>query len=271
MSGRLTETRTVELAVGEYETTINVQLWKNFADRFRIALTAPSGQRIDVPVDRTGRTEAAAGGTQLLIYVGEPSPYSVNQEIYFDFLPAASYIDPGIWRFTLEPVSVVTGEYQMYLPGQEVRSPDTRFFDPTPELTLTIPSTAGRLITVGAVQGYFDAYADFSGRGAAGRQQLPGFPGVKPDLAAPGVDIVTARAGGGYEAVTGTSFSAPLVTGAAALLMEWGIVRGNDPYLYGEKVKAYLQRGARKVRGEEDRPNAKVGYGLLCVEDSLPD
>ena len=271
VSGRLTETRTVELAVGEYETTINVQLWKNFADRFRIVLTAPSGQRIDVPVDRTGRTEAAAGGTQLLIYVGEPSPYSVNQEIYFDFLPEASYIDPGIWRFTLEPVSIVTGEFQMYLPGQEVRSPDTRFFDPTPELTLTIPSTAGRLITVGAVQGYFDAYADFSGRGAAGRQQLPGFPGVKPDLAAPGVDIVTARAGGGYEAVTGTSFSAPLVTGAAALLMEWGIVRGNDPYLYGEKLKAYLQRGARKVRGEEDRPNAKVGYGLLCVEDSLPD
>ena len=60
---------------------------------------------------------------------------------------------------------------------------------------------------------------------------------VKPDLAAPGVDIITAKAGGGYEAVTGTSFAAPFVTGSAALLMQWGIVDGNDPFLYGEKVK----------------------------------
>lgn len=66
------------------------------------------------------------------------------------------------------------------------------------------------------------------------------------------MNIVAARAGGGYEAYTGTSFSAPLVTGAAALMMEWGIVRGNDPYMYGEKLKAHLRRGARSVRGRRD-------------------
>ena len=103
-----------------------------------------------------------------------------------------------------------------------------------------------------------------------GQEQLPGFPNTKPDLAAPGVNIVTARAGGGHGAYTGTSFAVPLVTGAAALLMEWGIVRGNDPYLYGEKLKAFLQRGARRVRGEEALPNSRVGYGAMCVEDSLP-
>ena len=52
----------------------------------------------------------------------------------------------------------------------------------------------------------------------------------------------------------------PFVTGAAALLMEWGIVRGNDPFLYGEKVKAYLRRGARRMT-EGEYPNEKVGYG----------
>ena len=85
------------------------------------------------------------------------------------------------------------------------------------------------------------------------------------------MNIVTARAGGGHEAFTGTSFAVPLVTGAAALLMEWGIVRGNDPYLYGEKLKAFLQRGARGLRGETGYPNDRVGYGSLCVQDSLPD
>ncbi len=270
VSGRLTQERAVELAVGEYESSMNVQLWKNFSDRFRVALLTPSGQRIDVPVDRVGRTAVTVDQTQILIYVGEPSPYSVNQEIYFDFLPINHFINSGIWTFLLEPVYIVAGEFQMYLPGQAVRTDDTRFFDPTPELTLTIPSTAGKLITVGAIQGDYDAYADFSGRGVRGQEQLPGFPNTKPDLAAPGVNIVTARAGGGHGAYTGTSFAVPLVTGAAALLMEWGIVRGNDPYLYGEKLKAFLQRGARRVRGEEALPNSRVGYGAMCVEDSLP-
>lgn len=202
--------------------------------------------------------------------MGEPSPYSVNQEIYFDFIPVETYINAGIWVFQLEPVLLITGEYQLYLPGQAVRSADTRFFAPTPELTLTVPSTAGKLITVGAIYGAYDAYADFSGRGVRGEEELPGFPNTKPDLAAPGVNIVAARAGGGYEAYTGTSFSAPLVTGAAALMMEWGIVRGNDPYMYGEKLKAHLRRGARSVRGETRYPNERTGYGALCLEDSLP-
>ena len=83
--------------------------------------------------------------------------------------------------------------------------------------------------------------------------------------------MVTAAPGGRYQAQTGTSFAAPFVTGAAALLMEWGIVRGNDPYLYGDKVKAYLRKGARELPGESRYPNPKVGYGALCAADSLPD
>ena len=76
--------------------------------------------------------------------------------------------------------------------------------------------------------------------------------------------------GGGYAAFTGTSFATPFVTGSAALLMEWGIVRGNDPYLYGEKVKAYLRRGAKKVPGFDEYPNEEVGYGALCTAQSIP-
>lgn len=249
----------VELAVGNLERTTNVQLWKNFGDSFRVTLQAPSGRRLEIPMERPGRTLLQADQTQVLIYVGEPSPYSVSQEIYFDLLPTERFIDPGIWVFLLEPVRIRAGEYQMYLPGQTVRSVDTRFYAPTPELTLTIPSTSSKVVTVGAIQGNYEAYADFSGRGVRGQEMLPGFPDSKPDLAAPGVGIVAARAGGGYEAYTGTSFAAPLVTGAAALLMEWGIVRGNDPYLYGEKVKAYLQKGAAGVRGVVRYPNEMVG------------
>lgn len=75
---------------------------------------------------------------------------------------------------------------------------------------------------------------------------------------------------GGYQSVTGTSFATPVVVGSAALLMQWGIVNGNDPFLYGEKVKAYLRRGAKKLPGIAEYPNPLVGYGGLCVSNSIP-
>ena len=53
----------------------------------------------------------------------------------------------------------------------------------------------------------------------------------------------------------------PFVTGSAALMMEWGIVRGNDPYLYGEKIKAYLIRGAKHLPGYEQWPNKRGRVG----------
>ena len=89
---------------------------------------------------------------------------------------------------------------------------------------------------------------------------------VKPDLAAPGVNILAPDTFGGYGYFTGTSFATPFVTGAAALLMQWGIVDGNDPFLYGEKVKAYLRRGARELPGFTEYPNPQVGYGALWCE-----
>lgn len=265
--------QTVELAVAAYETTLNVQLWKNYADIFTLNLAAPSGEWRQIPLKSPGRYTFTADGTQLLIYVGEPVPYSVNQEIYIDFLAQNVYVASGVWRFELVPESIRVGTYSFYLPSSTVRSTQTRFFVPAPEATLTIPSTARRVITVGAYDASYESYADFSGRGYENTNQLARTLlqlEVKPDLAAPGVGIVTSAVGGGYETVTGTSFATPFVTGAAALMMEWGIVRGNDSFLYGEKVKAYLRRGAKPIRGEEEYPNSRVGYGALCVADSIP-
>lgn len=264
-------TTQIELVVGEFERTLNIQLWKNFADIFRVTLITPGGRRIPVEVSQTGSFSTAAEGTRILIYTGEPAPYSVNQEIFFDLIPEGSYISSGIWRFELVPEKIISGEYQFYLPGQEVRGPYTRFLVSAPELTLTVPGTASKVITVGASQTAYGAYADFSGRGVPANTYLDSvFQNTKPDLAAPGVAITTHGADGTVQEVTGTSFACPLVTGSAALLMEWGILRGNDIYLYGEKLKAFLRRGAKPIEGESIYPNEKVGYGVLCLRDSLP-
>ena len=258
----------VRLGVQMNEPTVSVQIWKSYVDDVDISIESPSGVRVGPIQQILGPQRFVLGQTEILLYYGEPSPYSVKQEIFIDFLPRNSYINSGEWQIILTPRRVVTGEYQMWLPSQGVLNQGTGFLFPKSDATLTIPSTAVRVITVGAYDALTFSYADFSGRGIFPTGTFSTT--VKPDLVAPGVRVTTIVPGGAYTEVTGTSFSTPFVTGGAGLLMEWGIVNGNDPYLYGEKVKAYLRRGARQLPGFDVWPNNQMGYGALCVRDSIP-
>lgn len=211
------QSKRVELAVSEYESALNVQIWKAYADEMAVAIIHPNGQRIG-PIQRIqGVQRFVIGNTRFLFYYGEPSPYSPFQEIYFDFIPVRDYIDSGIWQIELVAQRIVTGNYNMWLPAGGVINAGTGFLLPVEETTLTIPSTASRAITVGAYDAHFDQLASFSGRGFTRETNQ-----VKPDIAAPGVDIISCAPGGGYTARTGTSMATPFVSGTAALLMEWG-------------------------------------------------
>lgn len=277
-----TETR-IELAVSGYESTLNIQFWKNYNDVYRIYLRSPGGQREELsPAIMGGEGRRFRGKytlrmeqTRILVYWGEPAPYSVAQEVYLEMIPEGRpYLNSGVWTMEIEPVEVVTGQYYLYLPSAAVRNEQTRFYKPTPLVTLTTPSAAAKVITVGAFDSTYDTYADFSGRGYADSERTIGvvMAGLtKPDIVAPGVGILAPDVYGGSSAFNGTSFATPIVSGSAALLMEWGIVRGNDPFLYGEKVKAYLRAGAQPLRGEAEYPNDRVGFGKLCVSASLPE
>ena len=274
-AGNITRDSRVELAVGNYEKSLNIQLWKNYSDVFRIRLQSPGGEEAELATNiQGGKYTLRLEQTRILVYLGEPLPYAVAQEIYLEMIPVTGgYIDAGIWTIRLEPVMTVTGQYYLYLPAGNGRGDSTGFYRSTPQMTLTVPATAAKVITVGAYDPVYDTYADFSGRGYADSTRTIGVAAAgltKPDLVAPGVNILAPDVYGSFLPVTGTSFATPIVSGAAALLMEWGIVRGNDPFLYGEKVKAYLRKGARPLRGEREYPNDRVGYGRLCVTDSLP-
>ena len=254
---------TVEFAVGEYETSISLQLWKNYADEMEIQLTAPGGVG-STPLRPAEGQRYVLNNTEVYVYYGEPTPYSRYQQIYFEFIPRDLYIASGVWRVMLTPVRIVDGQYDLWLPESVSLNKDTRFFLPSEDTTLTVPSAADKVITVGAYNSRTDTYADFSGRGYTRLND-----NIKPDMVAPGVNITSTAVGGGYTTKSGTSMAVPFVTGSASLMMQWGIVENNDPYLYGEKIKAYLIKGARQLPGETV-PSRKTGWGALCMRDSLP-
>ena len=262
--GRLREGQIemIEISVAPYETSWNLQIWKNYADEVAVEIRSPSGeeQRID---GQTGFAERKFGQTALSFFWGMPTPYNRRQEIFLLF-SAQEQVESGVWTVILIPGKIKDGMYAMWLPVSEVTSRNTRFFVPDTSLTLTIPSTADTVVSVGAYNAKNNTYAPFSGRGSEEW-------GVrKPDLAAPGVDILSASPGGGSTVRSGTSMAVPFVTGTAALLMEWGIKKDNDPYLYGEKLKAYLQKSAKPLPGFAQYPNDQIGYGVLCIRESFP-
>ena len=253
----------VELSVSDFEFSLNLQIWKNYYDHFDIVIVAPNGTRVG-PIPRIlGTQQFRIAQTTILLYYGEPTPYSRQQEIYIEFIPVNTYINSGVWRFELVPRKIVVGNYDMWLPSGGVKNPSTRFLLSSEYTTLTVPSTAYRAISVGAYNAFTDSLAPFSGRGFTRDN------GIKPDIVAPGVNINSCSPGGGYTIRSGTSMATPFVTGSAALLMEWGIIQGNDPYMYGEKLKAYLIDGARPLRIENIYPNPTLGFGALCLENTF--
>ena len=263
------QTDTVEIAVGEYQSSIDIQIWKYYWDDIRVTLISPDGtERVIVTHGKISRY--TLGRTNVISLSGEPSPYNLYQEIYINLQLQGSYITSGIWKIQLYGENVRQGTYNIWLPASVSLNRATGVIRPVAYDTITIPATAGGCISVGAYNSYTGAYAAFSGRGSALTDVLTA--GIKPDILAPGVDISIrrdTRQGVVYTSVTGTSYATPFVTGAAALLMQWGIVMENDRFMYGEKLKAYLRSGARQLDGVTQKPNPVTGYGALCVEDSI--
>ena len=253
----------IQFTISEFSTNLSIQLWKNYWDEFTIRLIPPIGNSITIP-NLAGAWRYSFGETEIYSYNGDPTPYSPFQEFYLDFLPANTYLTAGVWTIQLIPQRIRNGLWDMWMPSSAIRNEATAFLLPTPDTTLTIPSTAARVITVGAYDSRQNTYAAFSGRGFTWNNQF-----IKPDLVAPGVNITSCAPGGGYEQRTGTSMATPFVTGTASLLMQWGIIDRNDTFLYGEKLRAYLIRGTKTLPGFDVYPNPQTGWGALCALDSL--
>jgi hypothetical protein len=266
----------VEISVEGQEQSLELELWSNYADKFAVELEAPDGE---TTIFRFGEGEpvTAFGSAFLYSATGKTARFGTSEaeglwsaptiyqnlcELRISITAVGETLGVGVWKLKLVPERIVEGNYDIWiLQGQE--SSNTGFTEPDSFRTLTIPSTASGVISVGAYDFGNLQVAAFSGRGTARESGR-----MKPDLVAPGVEIMSCAPGGGYTVRSGTSMATPFVTGGAALLLQWGIIEGNDPFLYGEKLREYLLSGAQRLQ-EEEYPNPLSGWGRLCINDSF--
>ncbi len=241
-----------------------ISIWKNFADEIAFELVTPEGKRTGWIDTADPIRDFRIGNLAINVVYSMPTRYSVSQEIFFAIQSSAGFISAGAWQIRLRAGAIVDGQFDIWLPTVEEVTTGTYFSSPDNYLTMTIPSTARKIIRTAGYNDTLDSSAEFSGVGNIDTSMQ------MPDISAPAVGIIAPRIGGGYDSFTGTSFAAPFVTGAAALMMEQGIVRGYSPFLYGEKIKAYLRRSA--IRSDNMKyPNPVSGYGRLCVSSAISE
>ncbi len=258
--GNIKNGKEINFIISGYTASISLEIWKSSVDNFNIEIIYPSGTSTGVIPKLNQVLRYRYRSESIIVLSSPPTPFNVNDSINIEIISEDTRLEEGIWTIRLYEQIILSGGYEVWMHSDSSQSCD--FLNPTPYNTLTLPSTVENLITVAAYDYRTGKIADFSGRGSAAFQI------IKPDISAPGVGITSTDVGGNYEMASGTSMAAPYVTGACALMMQWGIVEKNDPYLYGSKLRAYLYAGTNKDRNIM-YPNNIWGYGKLCLQNVM--
>ena len=264
VGGNLEGINEIFFNVSSDESTVVLNLYKSLLPSVSIELISPSGGSTGEIAVKEGFQEGAIGNSRYSIYLTGPKPFDVSGEIGIIIRGINEYITPGQWKISLRKLNNYDGTFDMWLPISEGLNINTKFVNPVVYNTLGIPATVSNVISVGSFNYLVDTISPVTGRGQIFEGQY-----IKPDIVAPGEGIYSAIPNRSFDKKTGTSMATPQVTGSAALMMQWGIVNRNDPYLYGERLKYFLMLGSKKGRRDISYPDPSWGYGELCLRDSF--
>lgn len=248
---------TVELNVGENEKGFSMELWGQHPGLFSVDIQSPSGEY--VPRISSGKDdfwEISFIFEQTVIYIDYQmvESQSGDQLIIFRFKDPT----PGVWKFNVYQRGDLNIGFHIWLPMDKFISDNTFFIRSDPYTTvLTLASTTVPIITT-AYNHFDDSLWLDSSRGFSRTGE------ITPQVAAPGVNVVGPTLDKTFAEYTGTSVSAAHMAGAAALMLEWGIIRGNLPEMSSIEIKKLVIRGARRDAYME-YPNRDWGYGILDI------
>lgn len=264
IGGKITSENKIDFNVARDETIVSINLYKSVLPQLTLEVISPDGKTSGIIDVVEGFNSGVVGSTRYDIYNTGPKPFDISGEIGIVLQGLRGFITSGQWTIVLRRVNDYEGTFDMWLPISEGLNISTKFLNPTIYNTLGIPATVRNVISVGSYNFLTNTISPFSGRG-----RLYNGGEIKPDVVAPGENIESAIPNRSFGPKTGTSMATPNVTGICALMTEWGTVKKNDPYLYGERLRYYLLLGAKRRRRDVLYPDPSWGYGEVCAYDSL--
>lgn len=252
-----TEYNAVEILVKEGTRGFCVELWGQPPEVYAVGFESPLGEVVQKIPPRLSYSENISfilENTKIFVSSEIIQTVSGSQLIFIRFKDPT----PGSWKIRVYTENYNSGSYHIWLPITGFSNPDVTFLEPNPDTTITSPGTSLSVITTAAYNAYNNSLYLNSSRGYTRTGQ------IKPDIAAPGVNVFAPAPRQRYTTITGTSAAAAITAGASALVMEWGMNRTPSRIFNSEEMKSLFIRGAQR-RGDNLYPNREWGYGLLDV------
>ena len=251
----------VEINVTEDMRGFIVELWGHSSELFAVSLTSPTGETLQ-------RVAVWNGQQQKQLFLLENTrvviDYQLGSERSREQLVVMNFQDPvrGLWVVEVFPSRITDGTFNLYLPISAFLEEEVNFVRSNPDMTLTVPSSAKIPMAVGGYNSVSDGNYIESGRGYT----MDG--NIKPDFAAPAVNVFTQDQFGKFVSMTGTCAAAAISAGACALLMEWNISYIDNRTVNSIELRNQLINGARKLPNQL-YPNREEGYGRFSFDHSF--
>lgn len=245
----------VELKVGPKVSGFSMELWGSTPTNFSIDIQSPSGEYIP-------RIPARIQESRVIGFIFENTVINIDYQLVEaqsgEQLILVRFTNPaeGIWRFQVYSSGNLSFSYHSWLPIESFLSRETHFIEPNPEYTLTSPGNTYIPIVTTAYNNANQTLYINASRGFMRNNS------IAPTLAAPGVELIGPAIPSGYKRASGTSVAATHTAGVGAMLLEWGIINGNNLQISTVQIRNLLIRGAKRDPNQV-YPNKEWGYGIL--------
>jgi len=250
-----------EINVTEDMRGFIVELWGNSSELFAVSVTSPTGEvlnRVAVWNGQQQKQYFLLENTRVVI------DYQLGTERSRESLVHINFENPvkGLWIIDVFPYRILNGNFNMYLPISDFLEEEVYFVRSNPDMTITVPSSAKIPMAVGGYNSVTNGIYIESGRGYS----MDG--SIKPDYAAPAVNVTAVNQFGSFEGMSGTSAAVAISAGASALLMEWNIANMGNLSINSVEIRNQIINGTQRVSNQL-YPNREEGYGRLDIYQSI--
>ena len=250
-----------EINVTEDMRGFIVELWGNSSELFAVSVTSPTGEvlnRVAVWNGQQQKQYFLLENTRVVI------DYQLGTERSRESLVHINFENPvkGLWIINVFPYRILNGTFNMYLPISDFLEEEVYFVRSNPDMTITVPSSAKIPMAVGGYNSVTNGIYIESGRGYS----MDG--SIKPDYAAPAVNVTAVNQFGRLESMSGTSAAVAISAGASALLMEWNIANMGNLSINSVEIRNQIINGTQRVSNQL-YPNREEGYGRLDIYQSI--